>query len=304
MTTRQWRWIPVAAAALAAGAAAQTTQTPASGAGTSPAHDANSARTQAAPAAQLAAPQHAPGAAPAAHVESEFHYREISDFFNIREAYANVDKGEWEFETWLEWETQSGQRDTYGPAASLKYGITDTFYAELELLPLTLGQGGDQGNGDIALQLFKELWKEGDAYPAMGLWGEMRIPSGQGSSGVDVELAGALTKTVAPHLRVHFNGFLMSANGSRGGDDDERRPFQWGAGPGVDYSFSDDTIATVNYLNRCSEDEGEPNENVIEFGLAQRLAPNQHLKLAVDVGVDGHESTPNLGAKVLWSIDW
>jgi len=255
-----------------------------------------------APVAQPAAKAHPP--APAADVESEFHYREISGFFNIREAYANVGKGEWEFETWVEWETQSGQRDTYGPAASLKYGITDTFYAEIELLPLTLGQGGDQGNGDIALQLFKELWKEGDVVPAMGLWGEMRIPSGQGSSGVDVELAGALTKTVAPNLRMHFNGFIMSANGSRGGDDDERRPFQWGAGPGVDYSFSDDTIATVNYLNRCNEDEGEPNENVIEFGLAQRLAPNQHLKLAVEVGADGHESTPNLGAKVLWSIEW
>ena len=51
---------------------------------------------------------------------SEFHYREISDFFDIREAYANVVKGEWEFETTFEWETESdGSDDDIGPIFSL-----------------------------------------------------------------------------------------------------------------------------------------------------------------------------------------
>lgn len=238
------------------------------------------------------------------HYTGPYHYREISDFFNIREAYSNVERGEWEFETSVEWETSSGESDEYGPGFSLKYGITDTFHIELEVLPLILGNGGDQGNGDLALILFKEFWKESDWVPAFGAWVEGRFPTGDGSSGVDGELHFNLTKQVATNCRAHLEGFIKTANGSRGADDEDRRDFQWGAGPGFDYSFSDDTIVAINYLNRVSDHVGDHNENIVELGLAQRIAHNQHLKFAVDVGVDGQESTPNLGAKILWSIEW
>lgn len=239
------------------------------------------------------------------HDDNPFHYREISDFFNIREAYSNVTAGEWEFEVSFAWETKSGGSDSYGPVLSLKYGITDTFHAEIEVEQIKLGDGGDQGNGELALIVFKEWWKEAEILPAFATWGEMRIPSGEGSSGVDGELHFNLTKTLLPNFRGHLEGFLETANGARGGEDEaERRDFQWGVGPGFDYSFSDDTIAAVNYLLRSSEENGYGNQNVVQFGLAQRIAENQHLKFAVDVGVDGRESTRNVGAKILWSIEW
>lgn len=234
----------------------------------------------------------------------EYRYREISEFFNVREAYADVHKGEWEFETEFEWETKSGKSDDFGPGVSLKYGVTDTFFAELELLPLILGEGDHQGNGDVNLILFNEFWKETDCLPAFGAWLKGRFPTGQGSSGVDGELHFNFTKQVATNCRAHLEGFVMTANGGRGDEDINRRDFQWGAGPGFDYSFSDDTILAVNYLNRVGEQFGDHNQNIVEFGLAQRIAPNQHLKFAVDVGVDGQESTPNFVGKVLWSIDW
>lgn len=236
--------------------------------------------------------------------QSEFHYREISDFYNIREAYSNVEQGEWEFETSFEWETTSKEKDQYGPGFSLKYGFTDTFHIELEVLPLILGQGGDQGNGDIALILFKEWWKENDVIPAFGTWIEGRFPTGDGSSGVDGSLHFNFTKQLLPDFRGHLEGFIETANGAPGGDDENRRDFQWGVGPGFDYSFSPDTIVALNYLNRSSDEFGHHNENILELGLAQRVASNQHLKLAFDIGVDGQDSTPNLGAKLLWSIEW
>lgn len=243
--------------------------------------------------------------APPEHGESPFHYREISDFFNIREAYSNVTQNEWEFETTFAWETKSGSSDSYGPVFSLKYGITDTFHVELEVEQIALGQGGDQGNGELALILFKEWWKEAEILPAFATWGEMRIPSGEGSSGVDGELHFNVSKTLLPNFRGHFEGFIETANGARGGEDEElRRAFQWGVGPGFDYSFSDDTIAAVNYLLRSSEEYGHHSQNILQFGLAQRIAHNQHLKFAVDVGLDGADETPNLGAKILWSIEW
>lgn len=262
--------------------------------------------TQDTPTTRKAPPEEPRGKESASeHGETPFHYREISDFFNIREAYSNVTRGEWEFETTIEWETKSGSSDSYGPVFSLKYGITDTFHAELEVERIALGQGGDQGNGELALILFKEWWKEAEISPAFATWGEMRIPSGQGSSGVDGELHFNVTKTLLPNFRGHFEGFIETANGARGGEDEDlRRAFQWGVGPGFDYSFSDDTIAAVNYLMRSSEEYGLHNQNILQVGLAQRIAQNQHLKFAVDVGLDGADETPNLGAKILWSIEW
>lgn len=253
-----------------------------------------------------AAPAHEPRARPAPpEQESPFGYREISDFFNIREAYSNVTQGEWEFETTFEWETTSGSSDDYGPVFSLKYGITDTFFAEIEVERLELGEGGDQGNGELAVILFNQWWNEAEILPAFATWAEARIPSGEGSSGVDGELHINLTKELLPNFRGHLEGFIETANGARGGEDEElRRDFQWGVGPGFDYSFSDDTIAAVNYLMRSSEEYGHHNQNVLQLGLAQRVAQHQHVKFAVDVGLDGADETPNLGAKVLWSIEW
>ncbi len=268
--------------------------------------------TQQAPSTQKAPPE-APRAnepkreAGRAHGDGAFHYREISSFFNIREAYSNVAQGEWEFETEFGWKTVSESPDAYGPSFSLKYGVTNTFHVELEVDQIVLGQGGDQGNGELALILFNQWWKEseGGALPAFATWGEMRIPSGEGSSGVDGELHFNLTKTLLPKFRGHLEGFVETANGARGGEDaDSRRAFQWGVGPGLDYSFSDDTIAAVNYLMRSSEEDEHHNQNILQFGLAQRVAQHQHLKLAVDVGLDGADETPNLGAKILWSIEW
>lgn len=139
--------------------------------------------------------------------------------------------------------------------------------------------------------------------PAMAVWAEGRFSTGDGSSGVDGELHLNLTKTFAERWRAHLEGFVETANGARGGEDEEnRRNFQWGLGPGIDYQIDDDTIAVLNYLNRTSEEDGNPNQNIVQIGLNRRIAPGQHMKAAVDFGVDGHESTPDISAKIQWSI--
>lgn len=238
-------------------------------------------------------------------VESGNGYREISDFFNIREANANVGQGEWEFETGVGWNTDSGgSDDDIDMTLSLKYGITDDLFVELEVLPINFGDGGNVGNGDLELILFYQFLHEDGAMPAMAAWASMRIPTGDGSSGVDGELAMSMTKSIDDNLRLHLAGFVETANGGRGGDDEHRRAFQWGIGPGIDYQCTDDTIGTINYLHRSSEEYGHHNQNIIEFGVAHRIADNQHIKLAVDIGLDGQEETPNFATKLQWSIEW
>lgn len=251
-------------------------------------------------------------------------YREVSSFFNIREANSNVHAGEWEFELTAAWVTRSsessGRRgrgrhrrsrdrdgetdDSFTLTPSIKYGITDDLFVELEVLPINLGDGGEQGNGDLGLTVFYQCTHEDDVMPAIASWIEMRIPTGEGSSGVDAELHLNLSKSVATNCRAHLEGFVETANGGRGGDDENRRAFQWGIGPGFDYRISDQTIAVINYLHRSSEEYGHSNQNILQLGMAHEITEGQHLKLAVDIGLDNHEETPNFGTKVQWAIEW
>ncbi len=174
----------------------------------------------------------------------------------------------------------------------------------MEILPLLIGDGGDQGNGDIAVQLFNQFTRETDTLPAFAVWIEGRFPTGEGSSHIDGELHLNLTKTIAPDVRGHLEGFTRTANGGRGDEGDNRRAFQWGAGIGVDYQYDDQTIYAMNYLNSSSEEYGNSNQQILEIGGVRQIAENQHLKLALDIGLDGNKDTPDFGFKVLWSIEW
>ncbi len=230
-------------------------------------------------------------------------YREISDFFNVREANVNTIPGEWEFELEGEWVTGAGGDDDFAFTPNIKYGLNDDMFIEFEVRPLVIGDGGDQGNGDTSLQLFYQIARETDTLPAFATWVEARFPTGEGSSGVDGELHLNLTKTLMPDVRGHLEGFVETANGGRGDEGDDRRAFQWGAGIGFDYQVDDLTICTLNYLNRSSEEYGISNQQILEIGGVREIAENQHLKLALDVGLDDEE-TPDFGVKILWSVEW
>ena len=232
-------------------------------------------------------------------------YREVSGFFNVREANANVTQGEWEFEVPAIWETDVDGDDDEYVGASLKYGFSDQTFLELELIPVRLGDGGDHGAGDLALQLFHNFFQEEGNHPAIGAWIEGRFPTGEGSSGIDGELGASITKTLADRWRAHLAGFVETANGAPGGEDENgRRDFQWGAGVGLDYQCSDRTIGLINYFNKAAEENGNSNLNILEIGFAHELCEGQHLKGALDIGLDGHEHNPDFGAKLQWSIEF
>lgn len=231
---------------------------------------------------------------------------DTDEFFNIREANPRVDKGEWELEIPLAWTTRSNhQRDDTTLGLELSYGLTDDMYVELEVLPLNFGDGGDQGNGDLELTLFNRFVRETDNVPAIAGWASVRLPTGQGSSGVDGELHAAVTKTLMPQFRGHIEGFVETANGGQGAEEREnRRPFQWGAGPGFDYQLDDRTVLVLNYLNRASEERGSHNENVLQVGGYRQIAPRQILKAGFEVGLDGQPNTRNFAFKLQWEIEW
>ncbi len=246
------------------------------------------------------AEEQATGTAPAANSGG---YLGVSEFFNIREANPNVGAGGWELRLPAAWNTRSDGRDDnflLGPA--LKYGITDDLFVGLELAPLNLGDSRDQGNGDLNLLVHWRLLRENDTMPAVATWARMRIPSGQGSRGVDGEFHGTITKTIVGALRAHLDGFVMTANGERTAFEDDRRHFQWGVGPGFDYALDDQTLLLLNYLHRSSNLYGNHNINLLEIGVNRQLSATQAVKAAIDIGLDDGPETPNFGAKLEWSL--
>lgn len=234
-------------------------------------------------------------------------YKGVSHFFNIREANSNTEKGELEFELTYGYSTKSGESDENELSQSIKYGLSDRAYIELEVEE-PLGEGGE-GAGELYLTYFRTYIEEQDWLPAFANSIVLRIPTGVGSSGVDATFNFIFTKTIVDGFRVHLNGFVQTANGEPGefDDDEDRMDFQWGVGPGFDLKLTDSTLGVLNYLHRSSEIEGKHNQNILELGVVQKL-PNlaeniaHELKLSSTIGLDGNDNTPNWGFKVQWGL--
>jgi hypothetical protein len=256
-----------------------------------------------------------------------YEHKGVDNFFNIREANSDVKCGKWELELnagWATFYSRQHRDDDIGASTSIKYVITDDLYVQLGVLPLDIGDGWDgTGNGDTSLQIFWQFLREQDAVPAMALWLDSRFPTGVGSEKIDVSLHMAVTKTICDNFRAHINGFVESANGYHGdpqvsnndrqyirngignqGDEDDRRNFQWGAGPGLDYQINACNMLVLNYLNRSNNLYGHQNNNIIELGWVYSINECSYLKTAVDADTHADAGGAHWSAKVQYSISW
>ncbi|HKQ46854.1 MAG TPA: hypothetical protein VJZ71_02155 [Phycisphaerae bacterium] len=247
--------------------------------------------------------------------ECDYGFKGVNDFFNIREANSDVKACEWEFmlgSAWSTFHSRKHRDDDFTLTPSVKYGITDDLFAELELLPVNIGDGlnlpdsdGADGTGDTALKLFWQFLHEDGCLPAMAVWGEMRMPTGENSEKVDGTLNLNITKTICGPLRAHLGGFVQTANGSRGDWDREefgdRRHFQWGVGPGLDYAINECNMIVFNYLNRSSEYYGSQNNNILELGYVYTINECSYLRAAVDTELHADADGPHWTAKVQYA---
>ena len=175
-------------------------------------------------------------------------------------------------------------------------------YVQFGLDTLNLGDGGDVGNGDLFLIFFNRFITENEDLPALAGWAEMRIPSGDGSSGVDGDFALNLTRSFGDLWRLHSFGKLKTLNGSRGAEEEaDRRSFGWEAGAGVDYLVTEQTVGVLNYIHGSSEKEGSRDFNILGLGLVHTLSQRNHLKLALNYKLNGDAEAPNFAAKIQWA---
>lgn len=198
------------------------------------------------------------------------------------------------------WSTgyQSGD-DEAGYAISIDYGIAPMHHITLETTSVDVGDGGVNGNGDIRLGWHWQLLKEDDWKPSFALRNYIRIPTGYESSGVDYELRGLLSKSVADHVRIHFAPFLKSVNGD---NIEDVRYFQWGAAFGSDWKISEKLDLVVDYVHETSQTEGLRNQHSLDAGFIYEIAKGHKVGINGRVGLDGDGVNGDWGAGVFYTI--
>ncbi len=236
-------------------------------------------------------------------------HKGLSRFWNIREAYSDVPAGTFQIINYGQWLSQKKGQSDFQIGQTFMYGVTDDFHVEIETTE-PLGYGG-YGAVELGLFLWQTFWRETDFLPAFGGGFSFRIPTGYGSSGFDGRITGALTKTICEGFRVHFDGYVEMGGGGRGDWEyrrDDIRGFRWGVGPGFDFQLFENAVFVLNYLHQSNLYYGERDQNIIELGLVHKLGKigpfNNTVKFAGDIGLDGDDSTPTGGIKVLWAIDF
>lgn len=170
-------------------------------------------------------------------------------------------------------------------------------------VPLELGEGTVDGNGDVTLGFHTRFWEEDGLIPAFAMRNLARIPTGYHSDGVDYTGRGLFTWTLIPDtMRLNFNAFLTSFNGNQ---EENERDFQWGGLIGVDYSVDDHLVLIADYQNKSSEEYGQRNQHLIELGADWEIAEHQTIGLGTFIEIDGDQAGPDFGAAIsyIWSIE-
>ncbi len=202
----------------------------------------------------------------------------------------------------------------------LEYGIApnnEVIFA----VPVDLGDGAAEGNGNLELGWHWRLWKEQEWVPAFALRNILYIPSGYHASGLDWTFKGLITKSIIPDKwRVHLNPYFTVVSGDspqpgaaagvpavalfqapRGED---VRDFQWGFIVGTDYRLADNLNLILDYIHRTSEETGHRNQHSMEAGVEWTIDKYNHLGLATNWTVDGDSIDENWGFSVSYVLDF
>lgn len=175
-----------------------------------------------------------------------------------------------------------------------------------------------EGNYDTYLGGQWRFREQQDYWPMMALGTSIRIPTGEGSNGVDAELRLSLTNEYDNGLRSHLNFFGTTVNTDNVVEEDtdnedswdaEVRDFQYGAVVGLDGPLCADGAVrwVVDYMYRISKMEGGGGMNIGEAGVQWQIADAHKLGFSVQAGLDhAEDSTPNVGAALTYAytIAW
>ncbi len=167
--------------------------------------------------------------------------------------------------------------------------------------PVWVDNEPDEGNYDTYLGALWRFREQQDYWPMMSLGTSIRIPTGEGSNGLDAELRLSLTNEYDNGMRSHLNFFGVTVNTDNTPD---ARDFQYGAVVGMDGPLCADGAVrwVVDYMYRISKEDGGGRMNIGEAGWQWQIADAHKLGMSVQAGLDhAEDSTPNVGAALTYA---
>ena len=211
--------------------------------------------------------------------------------------------------------SSDGSDDDYGNRVELQWGV----YADNEIvfkLPANYGDG-EEGNYDLSVGWQWKLSDEQGWIPATAIYNELRLPTGNGSAGVDWELRGVFTWDVNPGTcRLHVNPFIRFMDGDNvqtnarhdrnrdrnagnffrnRRDEVSARHFAAGGIIGVDHRLTDTTVVNIDYILDSGNLDGYSMQHSMEAGMDYELTDNQMLTWATRWTLDGDDQGDNWG---------
>jgi hypothetical protein len=227
-----------------------------------------------------------------------------SELWNIDDA-TPVAPGQFDLRLTGRWETASypaNGGDSHDDAIltpGTAYGLTDNL-EWFTNTPTWIGEGDDippdrDGNHDTYMGLTWRAIEQNGNWPALGFKGTARLPTGEGSSGVDGELRLLLTNSYASGLRSHINAWGKTVNGN---NDPDARSFQYGFAVGMDGPLCANGAVrwVADFMSRSSIHYGAGHMNILEGGWEWQIADVHKLGMSMNVGLDDNDDTPNFGA--------
>ncbi|MCB0074673.1 MAG: hypothetical protein KDE20_24575, partial [Caldilineaceae bacterium] len=187
------------------------------------------------------------------------------------------------------WSTTRGESDEFEYEFEVEWGCAENHELIFEV-PVELGDGRVDGNGDAEFGWHWRLWKEQDWLPAFAMRNFVRVPTGIESSGVDYEWIGLITKSIIPGaLRFDANPYIKSVNGD---NEEDARHFLWGARVGLDWQVHPGLVLVALYRYEAGELEGTRDNHSLQVGGEWEFAEHQELGFSGLVGLDGDANGP------------
>lgn len=200
----------------------------------------------------------------------------------VEDAYPTAYRNR-EFQLQAAWERTGEGHDQALLVPRFELGFARNWQAKLEV-PFRIGAGDKRNSGDIHLEAFYNFNMERGSMPAIALAGEVAVPTGKDSEGLDTALKLLMTKTVGRTSmlqRVNLNfEYTMNSDAL-----DDERNHMWKFVAGYMRRLDADTVWIVDYAREQEREVGKTTE-LAELGFRRQVTPLRVLVLGLGVGLN------------------
>ncbi len=196
------------------------------------------------------------------------------------------------------------------------WGATERYEMFLAV-PTWVSGEPNEGNYDSYVGGQWRLTDVQETTPAVALAWSMRLPTGEGSNGLDGTLRLILTQEFENEMRAHFNIWGSSVNTNNY----DARDFQYGAVVGLDGPLNDcgslrwvfdymyeishskgSQTTGLQYNYPITQDVGGEERNTAEAGIQWQINECNKIGFSVQAGLDHAENeTPEIGAVITYA---